>query len=97
MTEYRAIADKLPDGLQSDWQGTNHFELTTGTGDDFWWLLLDQIRSEAVDCTTEVGQRLGAVFDAAAAFRGAVQRVEELEEEVKQLKAALAAGKGGVT
>ena len=64
----RELADRLPVGLQSDWDGTNHYELQASHRDEFFWLVLGDLLNERYDspCDTEYGRRVGLIMDIAA-------------------------------
>ena len=77
------LAAKLPDELRADWDGTNHYELTTGTGDDYWWLdVADAIGIDSgVDVSaTEEGKRLGLLLDLAEAVSAAKAELKTLTQ-----------------
>lgn len=65
--ELRKLVSRLPRGLRSDWQDTNHFELTDGS-DDYFWLDLSELvyPREANPCESELGRRVGLMMDLAA-------------------------------
>ena len=69
------LAEQLPRDLNSDWKDTNHYELTSGTADNYWWLMAgDGIEDiDGNPCETEDGKRLGLIMDIAAA----VARLQE--------------------
>ena len=71
-----ALAEQLPNGLMSDWQDTNHFELTSD-GDpwidlsEFFW---DSGFGEYVPknpCTSVDGKNIGLLLDIAEALKAA--------------------------
>lgn len=68
--KFLELARKLPDGLRSDWDDTNHYELTTNS-EDYWWLILyDCARHPTQEdpqnpCETERGKKLGLIMDIA--------------------------------
>lgn len=67
MTRLAELGAQLPLGLHSDWDGTNHFELTTPGGDEYWWLMVgDGIEDVDNPCESQVGKRLGLLMDIAA-------------------------------
>lgn len=63
----RELSKKLPSGLRSDWVDTNHYELTSPTTGDHWWLAIgDYFRNfDGIPCETEEGQRIGLLLDLA--------------------------------
>ena len=62
----RELAKRLPNGLGSDWDGTNHYELTTPAGREYFWLMVgDGINGLENPCETEQGKRLGLIMDIA--------------------------------
>lgn len=66
LDKLRALAKQLPKCLRSDWEGSNHYELTS-SGAEFWWLLLGDT-SETFGSNpmeTESGKRLGLIMDIA--------------------------------
>jgi len=69
------LAEQLPRGLVSDWEGTNHFELQAAGEPDgpyFWLHVLDDAANlECVDspCHTETGRKYGLLMDLAAEVR----------------------------
>ena len=62
----KTLAAKLPEGLNSDWEDTNHYEMTS-SGKEYWWLLLadsaEVFGENPMD--TEPGKRLGLLMDIA--------------------------------
>lgn len=62
----RQLAAKLPKGLSSDWDGTNHYEMTSG-GKEYWWLFLSDVAESfgPSPMETESGKRLGLLMDIA--------------------------------
>lgn len=61
------LAGKLPQSLKSDWDGTNHFELTAPyESEDYFWLMVGDGLGSGDDCHTVCGQRLGLIMDIAA-------------------------------
>ena len=68
----RELASKLPKGLQSDWQGTNHYELTAPCGDnDYFWLTLRddswyEFAPDSDPSESQDGKRVGLLMDIAA-------------------------------
>lgn len=68
----KELADKLPVGLRSDWEYTNHWELT-GEGKDFWWLDLNSIakphNEEYFDANNPEHQKIGLLMDIAEEVR----------------------------
>ena len=76
--EWARLAATIPAGAKADWRGTNHYEIHTD--DEVWWLdLWDAFVAPGRDLQgirdlqgTEEGRRVGAVMDAACAFREAV-------------------------
>ena len=70
LEKLRKLASGLPPKLNSDWDGTNHYELTSSgkSGEELdWWLMA----GEGVDdhpnaCESEEGKRLGLIMDIAA-------------------------------
>ena len=64
----RELAATLPRGLRSDWDGTNHYEMTSSEEpDDYFWLIASEgfvgIRNPS---KTSYGRRLGLLMDIAA-------------------------------
>ena len=82
--EKRAAA--IPDGVRADWQGTNHFELSTNDN-PFWLDLHDDLEwlfSQPDNwCEMECGQSLGLVMDTFAAYK---PDVAALLAEVRRLR-----------
>ena len=96
------LADQLPQYLRSDWQDTNHFELTDGSVDakDYFWIDFSDmfVPSDNDDmwCDGETGKRLGLVMDCAAALsanagnlKALVAENEALRDRVDRMAAAL--------
>lgn len=82
----RLAACTIPLDARSDWDGTNHYEITTEEGDayrnSFWWLnCIDEAVRDG--CRTEDGRRLGAVLDYAAAYRRDVGALIEIIDGLK--------------
>jgi len=70
MQYLKELVAKLPPGLRSDWEGTNHYELTCSLPDEFWWLCLPTGSVGNVSATEE-GKRLGLLMDIAVAAQQA--------------------------
>lgn len=72
LVKLRELARRLPTGLESDWDGTNHYELTIRSGTDadggeYWWLMVgDGVQGLDNPCESETGRRLGLLMDIAA-------------------------------
>lgn len=67
LEKLKSLASNLPKGLRSDWENTNHFELTC-EGKEYWWLLLAdsaEVFGES-PMETEPGKRLGLLMDIAS-------------------------------
>jgi hypothetical protein len=63
----KKLASKLPSGLRSDWQHTNHFELTTADRNSYWWVdLADGMLPHIDNWKTEEGKRRGLMMDVVA-------------------------------
>lgn len=77
---WKEIADRLPEGLRADWEGTNHYEMSSPQ--DPFWLRLDSLSDTELDWESEYGQRLGTMLDAAAEFKA-------LQAEAERLRAKL--------
>lgn len=70
---------QLPAGLRADWNGTNHYELTTSDQSlPWWWLSLNEYTLEDFDSDSEVGQRVGLLLDLAEAAKAAEQYLRKL-------------------
>lgn len=65
----KELMGQLPKGLRSDWQETNHFELTSAVKGEHFWLNLSEpggtIDSPFMDFQTEQGRRVGLLMDIA--------------------------------
>lgn len=59
----RKLAKGLPKGLNSDWEHTNHFELTSSEK-EYWWLMVTQDGESAL-WDNEIGRRFGLLMDIA--------------------------------
>jgi hypothetical protein len=59
------LASQLPKGLCSDWEDTNHFEMTCDDAKYFWLDLSDGLPD--VECPDEsiIGSRIGLMMDIA--------------------------------
>ena len=83
------LGEKLPKGLRSDWDATNHYELQSSEEDDFWWLILSYLfrpehgyPKDEIPCETEYGKRVGLIMDIAVALQQALPDLKK-EENVK--------------
>lgn len=84
----------IPLDAQADWDGTNHYEITTPANSDaedgpgYWWLdCLDEMFHNPRDWSaTTTGKRLGACLDYAVAYK---RDVTELLAEIKRRGEAL--------
>ena len=83
------LAEKLPKGLHSDWDGTNHYELTSWAreNDEYWWLIMGQLFNsklgypeDLIPCDTEEGKRLGLIMDIAVALQEALPELKKMEK-----------------
>lgn len=80
----RLAACPIPKDAQADWQGTNHYEITTSSRQDCGYLWLDNLNDEfALDSATETGKRLGTCLDYAVAYK---RDVSELLKEIERLE-----------
>lgn len=75
----KVIIDKLPEGLNADWDGTNHYELSSNE-EPFWLDIRDAVlagnkSAEAYLPGTEDGKRLGLVMDAASVLKNEVPKL----------------------
>lgn len=87
LTKLIELINQLPDGLQSDWRDTNHYELTTPQNkDEYFWLCFSDMGklwwSETMPCDTEEGHRLGLVMDIAAQASKCKDAIKELRDDV---------------
>lgn len=72
ITRLLNLIAQLPPDLRADWQGTNHYELTTSDpAESWWWLTLNDYMVEDFDSSTESGQRIGLLLDLAEAAKAA--------------------------
>jgi hypothetical protein len=72
------LVRQLPEGLRSDWRGTNHFELTQPNPDEgpYWWLDFREIEvDELRDRGDTLGERVGLVMDIAEAAKAAEEEL----------------------
>ncbi len=89
------LAENLPREMGSDWDGTNHYELTsTAKGTPYWWWSLTEIESplESNTCETDAGKKLGLIMDIAATVSnlrdsGELERLAGVEAELADQKA----------
>lgn len=73
LVRLRELAAQLPTDLVSDWEDTNHFELTSrpavrDPNHEYWWLCLgDYFRGfPGLPCETTEGKRIGLMMDIVA-------------------------------
>ena len=59
------LASQLPNGLCSDWENSNHFEMTCDDADHFWLFVSDGLDGIKNPMETEVGKRFGLLMDIA--------------------------------
>lgn len=72
------LSKKLPEDLTSDWEGTNHFELTAPKEKNYyWWLVMSEVGPEPDSQSTE-GQRLGLIMDIAEVLKKAEPELKKL-------------------
>lgn len=69
LQEFIDLVEQLPLGLHSDWEHTNHYELTCFVKGEYWWLTLSDLFRDDLDCKSEEGQRVGLLMDVAAKAR----------------------------
>lgn len=63
---------QLPPDLRADWDGTNHYELTTPDERfSWWWLSLNDYMVADFDSQDEIGRRVGLLLDLAEAAKTA--------------------------
>lgn len=66
MSKIAALAAQLPTCLRSDWDHTNHYELTSTAPNDYFWLdVADVDFRHGSPCETEPGKKLGLIMDIA--------------------------------
>lgn len=84
------LLEQLPEGLQSDWQGTNHYELTQPGPGSYWWLELGDLNMPVelrntyagkTFCELEVGKRVGLLLDIAAQARKVLPELKKLKDK----------------
>lgn len=76
----------LPPGLRADWDGTNHYEMTTSFSDiDYWWLDLSDYLVQDFDSATEIGKRVGLLLDLAESAKAAEQHLQNIHEALAEL------------
>lgn len=90
LTELLALVAQLPKGLRSDWDGTNHYEMTQSGNkeESYWWLdLSDYLNWDSITkvlgqdfSDTEDGKKIGLLMDIAVK----VKAVEEILRAVKE-------------
>lgn len=82
----RAAISKIPVGARADWDGTNHYEITSYQDDnaDPFWLTVPWMGE--FDSETEDGKRLGAVLDAACWARELLDEVDALRARIARLE-----------
>lgn len=86
------LGEKLPKHLRSDWDGTNHYELTSSAREDnYWWLIMGDLfrdlPKDVIPCDTEDGKRLGLIMDIAVALQESLPALKEAvayQENVKE-------------
>lgn len=71
------LVAKLPEELRSDWDGTNHYEMSGNKTRYNWWLDVAEVfQDEEEPSTTVVGKRLGLIMDIAVAAQKAMPEIE---------------------
>lgn len=87
IAELLKLVEQLPKGLRSDWDCTNHYELTTSAedGEEYFWLMCREFDG---DCNTEEGKRLGLLLDIAVTLKEAEKELLAKGVESVNLKEA---------
>lgn len=87
----------IPEDAQADWDGSNHYEVQTPSGDEWCWLEAADTLAAANASNTEPGKRLGAVLDYACHYKrdvtallDALDAAEKMAAEWKQITAVAA-------
>ena len=80
-----SLSEQLPEKIQSDWVGTNHFELTTvdEKADDFFCLdLKEAMRDQLFDnwFETPFGKKVGLLLDIAEALKESEPLLKKLNK-----------------
>ncbi len=78
LNELLRLLRQLPDGLRSDWDGTNHYELTSYSTDEHFWLMVGEGLPDGNSCETETGKRFGLIMDIAVAVKDAEAQIADL-------------------
>lgn len=66
-----ALIAQLPVGLRADWDGTNHYELTSEDPDEYWFVDLNDFMYQDFDSASIAGRRVGLLLDLAVAAKAA--------------------------
>jgi len=92
-------AEKIPSDAKPDWEGTNHFEISTVLDKDggyFWLVLSDWFPDEIWECP-DMLTRIGHVLDAACALPVLAAEVRRLQVDNDALYADLSARTSAAT
>lgn len=90
-TEELEKLSQIPEGLKSDWLGTNHYEITDPNGLEYFWLIVPEIFLDRNRCVSDFddGQRLGLILDSfvkipdlVKQLQAETQRADKAEEMV---------------
>ena len=73
LQELLELIEQLPEGLKADWEGTNHYELTSSKEGNFWRLCLGSYVAamDYINCLTEDGEKIGLLMDIAEKAKAA--------------------------
>lgn len=85
LEEALAAAAKIPACARADWDGTNHYEIST---DEPLWLICSEVfvGPPRDISASEEGKRMGAVLDAACAAPILAAEVARLRAEITDLE-----------
>lgn len=81
LKKLNALIDALPNGMRTDWQGTNHYEIS-GDDEPFWLDIADAFALRSDISSTEEGKRVGLIMDAAAALKNEVPLLLKMWESL---------------
>lgn len=73
------LSKKLPEGLRSDWEGTNHFELqSSDPKEEYFWLTLSAFWDKSVWEHPGYLKQIGLLMDIAATLKQAEPMLKKL-------------------
>jgi hypothetical protein len=84
----QVFCEKFPKTPRSDWENTNHYEITDPDGDAYFWLTLPDVFTNPgiYYPDTEEGKRVGLLMDLACQVPALLEHCLKLREALEGIK-----------